>query len=60
MTREKVLDRDNDGQADYLDKHFNYSTFKVPEDTRREFEPVKQDRQASCSTAPRCWSARTW
>ncbi|MBL8938514.1 MAG: hypothetical protein JNM69_28360, partial [Archangium sp.] len=47
MTREKVLDRDNDGQADYLDKHFNYSTFKVPEDTRREFEPVKQDRHAS-------------
>lgn len=47
MTREKVLDRDNDGQADYLDKHFNYSTFKVPEDTRREFEPVKQERHAS-------------
>ncbi|MBE2250237.1 MAG: hypothetical protein IAE78_11890, partial [Myxococcus sp.] len=47
MTREKVLDRDNDGQADYLDKHFNYSTFKVAEDTRREFEPVKQDRHAS-------------
>jgi hypothetical protein len=47
MTREKVLDRDNDGQADYLDKHFNYSTFKVPEDTRREFEPVKQDRHAT-------------
>ncbi len=23
LTREKVLDRDNDGQADYLDKHFN-------------------------------------
>lgn len=47
MTREKVLDRDNDGQADYLDKHFNYSTFKVPEDTRRELEPVKQERHAS-------------
>ncbi len=47
MTREKVLDRDNDGQADYLDKHFSYSTFKVPEDTRREFEPVKQDRHAT-------------
>jgi hypothetical protein len=47
LTREKVLDRDNDGQADYLDKHFNYSTFKVPEDTAREFTPVKQDRPAS-------------
>jgi hypothetical protein len=47
QVREKVLDRDNDGQADYLDKHFNYSTFKVPEDTAREFTPVKQDRHAS-------------
>lgn len=47
LEREKVLDRDNDGQADYLDKHFSYSTFKVPEDTRREFEPVKQDRHAT-------------
>lgn len=47
QTREKVLDRDNDGQADYLDKHFNYSTFKVPEDTAREFTPVKQDRPST-------------
>lgn len=47
QVREKVLDRDNDGQADYLDKHFNYSTFKVPEDTAREFQPVKQDRPAT-------------
>jgi hypothetical protein len=47
QTREKVLDRDNDGQADYLDKHFNYSTFKVAEDTAREFAPVKQDRPAT-------------
>ena len=47
QTREKVLDRDNDGQADYLDKHFNYSTFNVPEDTRREFRPVKQDRDTT-------------
>ena len=44
--REKVLDRDNDGQADYLDKHFNFNTFKVPEDTQREFKPVKQERAA--------------
>lgn len=44
LTREKVLDRDNDGQADYLDRHFNYSTFKVAEDTAREFKPVRQDR----------------
>jgi hypothetical protein len=44
QVREHVLDRDNDGQADYLDKHFNYSTFKVAEDTAREFKPVKQDR----------------
>ncbi|MCC6338022.1 MAG: hypothetical protein IT380_29020 [Myxococcales bacterium] len=44
LTREKMLDRDNDGQADYLDKHFNVSTFAVAEDTRREFRPVKQDR----------------
>jgi hypothetical protein len=47
LQREKVLDRDHDGQADYLDKHFNYSTFNVPEDTRREFRPVKQDRDSS-------------
>ncbi len=46
LTREKVLDRDNDGQADYLDRHFNVSTFAVAEDTRREFRPVKQDRPA--------------
>ncbi len=46
QTREKVLDRDNDGQADYLDKHFNFNTFKVPEDTQREFKPVKQERAA--------------
>jgi hypothetical protein len=44
MVREKVLDRDNDGQADYLDKHFNVSTFNVAADTQREFRPVKQDR----------------
>ena len=47
QVREKVLDRDNDGQADYLDKHFNYSTFQVPEDTAREFQPVKQDRPST-------------
>lgn len=47
QSREKVLDRDNDGQADYLDKHFNYSTFKVPEDTAREFAPVKQERPST-------------
>jgi hypothetical protein len=47
LQREKVLDRDNDGQADYLDKHFNFSTFSVAEDTQREFRPVKQDRDAS-------------
>ncbi len=47
QVREKVLDRDNDGQADYLDKHFNYSTFKVAEDTAHEFAPVKQDRPAN-------------
>lgn len=44
LTREKILDRDNDGQADYLDKHFNASTFNVAADTQREFRPVKQDR----------------
>ncbi len=47
LQREKVLDLDHDGQADYLDKHFNFSTFNVPEDTRREFRPVKQDREPS-------------
>jgi hypothetical protein len=46
QVREQVLDRDNDGQADYLDRHFNYSTFAVAEDTAREFQPVKQDRPA--------------
>ncbi|MBE2253064.1 MAG: hypothetical protein IAE78_26260 [Myxococcus sp.] len=44
LVREQVLDRDNDGQADYLDKHFNVSTFNVAVDTQREFRPVKQDR----------------
>ncbi len=47
QAREKVLDADNDGQADYLDKHFNFNTFKVAEDTAREFKPVKQDRPAA-------------
>ncbi|MBI3182607.1 MAG: hypothetical protein HYZ28_10770 [Myxococcales bacterium] len=47
LVRERVLDRDNDGQADYLDKHFNFNTFKVPEDTAREFRPIKQDRPAN-------------
>lgn len=47
QTRERVLDRDNDGQADYLDKHFNYSLFQVEEDTARELEPVRQQRHAS-------------
>ncbi len=46
QVREQVLDRDNDGQADYLDKHFNVSTFDVATDTQREFRPVKQDRSA--------------
>ncbi|MBI3180884.1 MAG: hypothetical protein HYZ28_01935 [Myxococcales bacterium] len=46
LVREKVLDRDHDGQADYLDKHFNYDTFKVAEDTAREFTPVRQSRPA--------------
>lgn len=44
LTRERVLDRDHDGQADYLDKHFNFNTFQVPEDTSREFRPIKQVR----------------
>ncbi|MCA2978349.1 MAG: hypothetical protein INH41_18305 [Myxococcaceae bacterium] len=47
LVREQVLDRDNDGQADYLDKHFNVSTFNVATDTAREFRPVKQDRPAA-------------
>ncbi len=47
LEREKVLDRDNDGQADYLDKHFNVSTFNVATDTQREFRPVKQDRDST-------------
>lgn len=46
LERERVLDRDNDGQADYLDKHFNYDTVAVAEDTAREFTPVKQSRPA--------------
>jgi hypothetical protein len=47
MTREKVLDRDNDGQSDYMDRLYNFNTFRPAEDTRREFAPIKQDRQAS-------------
>ncbi|MFZ5469847.1 MAG: tellurite resistance TerB family protein [Myxococcota bacterium] len=47
LVRERVLDRDSDGQADYLDKHFNFSTFSVPTDTQREMKPVKQARHAS-------------
>ncbi|MFZ5467977.1 MAG: hypothetical protein ACOZIN_00955 [Myxococcota bacterium] len=46
VTREKVLDRDNDGQADYLDKHFNYNLVQVADDTQREFTPVRQSRAA--------------
>ncbi|MHB8873477.1 MAG: hypothetical protein ACYC8T_07290 [Myxococcaceae bacterium] len=47
LARERILDRDSDGQADYLDKHFNFDTFKVAQDTAREFRPVKQERPAS-------------
>jgi len=46
LVRERLLDRDCDGQADYLDKHFNFSTFNVAADTAREFKPVKQERPA--------------
>ena len=46
MTRQKVLDRDNDGQADYLDKLYDFNTFRPAEDTRREFTPIPQERPA--------------
>ncbi|MFN7130639.1 MAG: hypothetical protein ACK4N5_01060, partial [Myxococcales bacterium] len=46
LIRERVLDRDNDGQADYLDKHLNFNTFRVSEDTAREFTPIRQTRPA--------------
>lgn len=47
MVREKVLDRDHDGQADYLDKLVNFNVFRVPEDTRREFSAVDPGRPAN-------------
>jgi hypothetical protein len=47
LVRERVLDRDNDGQSDYLDKHMNFNTFRVPEDTAREFAPIRQPRPAN-------------
>jgi len=37
MLRRRVLDRDHDGQADIFDKFVDFSTFKTPEDTAREF-----------------------
>ncbi|HEY3452885.1 MAG TPA: hypothetical protein VGK67_41470 [Myxococcales bacterium] len=46
LVRAKVLDNDNDGQADYLDKLYDFNTFRVPEDTRREFTPVVQNQPA--------------
>jgi len=46
MVRAKVLDRDHDGQADYLDKLFNFNAFHVAEDSRRELTPLRQERPA--------------
>jgi len=39
MLRRRVLDRDHDGQADIFDKHVEFNTFNVKEDTSREFTP---------------------
>jgi len=39
MLRRRVLDRDHDGQADIFDKLADFSTFRVEEDTAREFSP---------------------
>jgi len=46
LVRAKVLDQDHDGQADYLDKLYDFNTFRVPEDTRRELTPLLQERPA--------------
>ena len=46
MIRRRVLDSDHDGQADALDKLCNFDTFKVAEDTRREFTPIEAGRPA--------------
>lgn len=46
QTRRMVLDRDHDGQADIFDRLVDFSTFRVPEDTRREFEAIDPARPA--------------
>jgi subtilisin-like proprotein convertase family protein len=44
--RRTVLDSDNDGQADYLDKLVTFDSQRVATDTRREFDPVDPGRPA--------------
>ncbi|MFC1706129.1 hypothetical protein ACFL59_04800 [Planctomycetota bacterium] len=45
-TRREVLDRDHDGQADVFDRLVSFDTFKVAEDTAREFQPLTPARSA--------------
>lgn len=47
MIRRKVLDTDNDGQADILDKHVQFDTHKIAEDTEREFTAIDPGRSAN-------------
>ncbi|MBN2359578.1 MAG: proprotein convertase P-domain-containing protein [Deltaproteobacteria bacterium] len=47
MLRRRVLDSDHDGQADCLDRLCSFDTFKVDEDTRREFTPIDPGRPAA-------------
>lgn len=46
LVRAKVLDRNNNGKADYLDKHFIRDIVQVAEEPSREFRPVRQTRPA--------------
>lgn len=41
--RERALDRDDDGVADYVDEHYNVAPEQVAVDTARELQPIRHD-----------------
>lgn len=41
--RERAIDRDDDGVADYIDEHYNVDPELVEVDPTREFEPIARD-----------------
>lgn len=44
--RAKFVDSDQDGKADFYDKHFKVATFHVAANTQRELVPLQAERRA--------------